>query len=287
MERRTFLTVPLAALAAPGALLAVNAGPAQAAPAAALAPAATSKTRALKGAAEGGTDALALKQIQSLNADWYYSWGSTYTVTTSPGFVPMVFSARALLELNAIGDVTSQIPETRTNHLLGFNEPDHPGQSNMSVDEAIRLWPLLQSTGLRLGSPGTTNAASPWLDQFMTKAKKANLRVDFMTMHCYASPNAESFLARVRYLHDKYQRPIWVTEFAVADWSATPSRPSRYTGIEIRRFMRATVAGMRAMPFVERFAWKTRDPFDPVMGPSALYHTDGQLTSTGRLYASL
>ena len=51
--------------------------------------------------------------------------------------------------------------------------------------------------------------------------------------------------------------------------------------------MQAAVAGLRAMPFVERFAWKARGPFDPIMGPSALYQTNGQLTSTGRLYASL
>jgi hypothetical protein len=121
----------------------------------------------------------------------------------------------------------------------------------------------------------------------MTRARRAHLRVDFMTMHFYAAPNADSFLAKVKYLHDKYERPIWVTEYAVADWAATRSRPSRYSGLETRRFMKKTVAGMRAMPYVERFAWKTRAPFDPVMGASALYHTDGRLTATGRLYASL
>ena len=287
MERRMFLTIPLAALAAPGALLAANGLPAQAAPAAAIAPAVTAGTRALKGAAHGGKNALALKQIKSLKVDWYYSWGSTYTVTTSPEFVPMVKSAKTLLKQNAVRYVTSQLAETSTKNLLGFNEPDHRAQANMSVDRAIRLWPQLQSTGLRLGSPATINVTSRWLDQFMTRAKKANLRVDFMTMHSYTSPNAESFLAKVNYLHEKYERPIWVTEFAVADWGATASRPSRYTGLETRRFMKATVAGMRAMPFVERFAWKTRAPFDPVMGASALYHTNGRLTSTGRLYARL
>jgi hypothetical protein len=287
MERRMFLTVPLAALAAPGALLAASAGPARAATAAAVAPAATFRTRALKGAAHGGKNARALKQIKSLNVDWYYSWGSTYTVTTSPGFVPMVRNAKTLLKQNAVGYVTSQMPETRTRHLLGFNEPDHRGQANMSVDKAIRLWPQLQSTGLRLGSPATINVTSRWLDQFMTRAKKANLRVDFMTMHSYTAPNADSFLTKVKYLHEKYERPIWVTEYAVADWGATQSRPSRYTGLETRRFMRDTVAGMRAMPFVERFAWKTRAPFDPVMGASALYHTNGRLTATGRFYARL
>ncbi|MET4136184.1 glycosyl hydrolase [Pseudarthrobacter sp. PvP090] len=287
MDRRTFLTVPLAALAAPGTFLAPGAKPFPAPPRTEFAPAAAPRTWALKGAAHGGDDAEALRQIQSLQADWYYSWAAAYTVTTRPGFVPMVFSARALFELDAIGDVMRQLPETQTRHLLGFNEPDHAGQSNMSVDEAIRLWPQLQSTGLSLGSPGTTNAAGPWLDQFMTKARGANLRVDFIAVHCYTAPHTGSFLARLVSLHAKYGLPIWVTEFAVADWSATPARPSRYTGLEIRRFMRDTVAGMRAMPFVERFAWKTRGPFDPIMGESALYDTDGQLTATGRLYASL
>ena len=133
----------------------------------------------------------------------------------------MVWSANALLQRNAIGDVISQLPVTRTKHLLGFNEPDHPGQANMSVEEAIRLWPLLQFTGLRLGSPNTTSPTSPWLDEFMARAARAKLRIDFMTMHSYASPNAASFLAKVRYLHEKFGRPVWVTEFAVADWAAT------------------------------------------------------------------
>ncbi|MEO5780840.1 MULTISPECIES: glycosyl hydrolase [Arthrobacter] len=287
MERRNFLKLPLAALAVPGALLAASGGPAQAVPVSVLAAAPASATRALKGAANGGDDALALQQLRSLKADWYYSWGSKCTIATNPAFVPMIWSANALIAGNAIGDVISQLPATRTEHLLSYNEPDHPGQASMSVDEAIRLWPQLQSTGLRLGAPGTVNAASPWLDEFMTKAKRANLRVDFMTMHCYASPNVASFLTKVAYLHAKYGRPVWVTEFAVADWSATPSRPSRYTGVEIRSFMRDAVVGMRAMPFVERFAWKTRAPFDPIMGASALFHTNGQLTETGRLYASL
>ncbi len=288
MDRRTFLAAMAAALAAAGASSAATPpgpGPAPSTPS--LARTATSASRALKGAAHGGDDALALRQIRSLNANWYYSWGSAYTVTTNPAFVPMVWSANALLRKDALGDVARQLPQTRTKHLLAFNEPDHPGQASMSVDEAIRLWPHLQSTGLRLGSPATVGVRSPWLDHFMARAREANLRIDFMTMHHYGPPNPESFLARVWYLHHRYGRPVWVTEFAVADWQATPARPSRYTTRETAHFMQAAVAGMRVMPFVERFAWKTREPSDPVMGPSALYQTNGGLTSLGRLYASL
>jgi hypothetical protein len=121
----------------------------------------------------------------------------------------------------------------------------------------------------------------------MAKAKNKGLRVDFMTMHRYAWPKADEFLTKVTELHERYGKPIWVTEYAVADWNATSTRPSVYSRAQTEDFMRATVAGLRAMPFVERFAWKTRPALDPKMGCSALFHTNGSLTSTGRLYASL
>ena len=288
MERRKFLTIPLAAMAAPGAILAAGI-PARASvkePVTAMAPTLLPAVKALKGASHAGTDALALRQIKSLNLGWYYSWGSKYTVTTTTGFVPMIRSAKAM-DQGAIKNVTSQLALTKAKNLLGFNEPDVTAQANMSVDQAIRLWPQLQATGLRLGSPATAKPSSVWLEEFMAKAKKGGLRVDFVTMHCYAWPNAEDFLNKVTALHDKYGKPVWVTEYAVADWSATSAKPTRYSRTQIQDFMRATVAGMREMPFVERFAWKTRPIGDPVMGASALYSADGTLTSTGRLYASL
>ena len=287
MDRRKFLTVPLAAMAAPGALLAATAGSAQAAAAPALAPAAPTATRALKGICHGGKDTRALRQIRSLNVDWYYRWESTYYLSPNPPFVPMIKDARRLLEQDAIAKMQAQLPKTNAKHLLGFNEPDHKSQANMSVDQAIKLWPKLEATGLRLGSPATINPTSLWLEDFMKKAGQTGRRVDFMTMHVYAWPNAESFLGKVTALYEKYGKPIWVTEYAVADWAATRSNPSRYSRKETEAFMRETVAGMRAMPYVERFAWKTRSATDPIMRSSALYHSDGSLTSTGRLWASL
>lgn len=289
MERRKFLTLPLAAMAAPGALVAANAAPAGAAislPSLAPSPTLLTGVQALKGVGHAGTDALALRQIKSLNLSWYYSWGSKYTVTTTPSFVPMIRSAKAM-EQGAIKYVTSQLGTTKTKHLLGFNEPDVRSQANMTVDQAISLWPQLQATGLRLGSPATAKPSSLWLEEFMAKAKNRGLRVDFVTMHCYGWPNAQDFLNKITALHEKYGKPVWITEYAVADWSATATRPSRYSRAQTNEFMRATVAGMRQMPFVERFAWKTRSISDPAMGSSALYNTDGTLTSTGRLYASL
>jgi hypothetical protein len=287
MDRRKFLALPLAAMAAPGALLAANAGSAQAASMPSAVPSITLPADTLKGFGHGGKDALALTQIKSLKLDWYYTWQARYYVTTSPAFVPMIKDAKRLLELDALGWVARQQTETKTKHLLGFNEPDHKSQASMSVDEAIRLWPKLMDTGLRLGSPAPAGTNSLWLESFMAKAKAKGLRVDFVTMHRYAWPKADDFLNKVTMLHEKYGKPVWVTEYAVADWNATATRRSIYSRAQTEDFMRATVAGMRAMPFVERFAWKTRPAGDPVMGSSALFHTNGSLTTTGKLYASL
>ena len=271
LDRRKFLT--LAALAAPGAILAANAVPAQAA------------TPALKGIGYSNSTDLARYQIKMLNVAWHYNW-EPYCNLTTPPWTPMVKNAKRLEE-GAIAKIMSGLPQTQAKHLLGFNEPDHTAQANMSVDQAISLWPQLQKTGLRLGSPAAVNPTSPWLSDFMAKAKNKGLRVDFMTMHRYAWPNVEDFLANVTGLYEKYGKPIWVTEYAVADWQASSTKPSRYSRATTEYFMKATVAEMRKMPYVERFAWKNRPITDPVMGNSALFDTRGWRTSTGKLYASL
>ena len=121
----------------------------------------------------------------------------------------------------------------------------------------------------------------------MDQAAAKDLRVDFVAMHSYASPNPDSFLDNVQRLYDRYEKPIWITEYAVADWDATRSSPSRHSEKEILAFMRETASGLREMPFVERFAWKTRSWNDPIMGASALFTKDGTLSPTGELYKSL
>ncbi|WP_306916634.1 MULTISPECIES: glycoside hydrolase family protein [unclassified Arthrobacter] len=230
-------------------------------------------------------------ELDSLDLDWFYNWGPSYpplrpASSQSAEFVPMIWG-RGSLERNGIEEVLSELPWTGAEHLLGFNEPDHEGQADMSVATAIKLWPQLERAGLRLGSPGAVQAMGDWLMKFMDQAAAKDLRVDFVTMHSYAPPHADNFLEYVQRLHDRYDKPIWITEFAVADWDATTKSPSRFTEKEILAYMRDTVAGLREMPFVERFAWKTRVHDDPIMGASALFRSNGSLTPTGELYRSL
>lgn len=273
MERRDFLRLPLAITGAVLATSALGVQPASAA------------TTGLKGMGYAGSNtALDLKKLASLKLDWYYSWGANYP-TVPTNFIPMIRDNRKLDR--DIRDFKAQLPVTRAKNLLGFNEPDHTGQANLTVDQALALWPKLEATGMRLGSPATVGPNVEWMNSFMSKAKKTGRRVDFVTMHRYAWPKAEQFLDIVDALHDKWGKPIWVTEYAVADWNATATRPNIYSRTQVNEFMQATVEGMLKRPYVERFAWKTRPAGDYKMGSSAIFHTNGSLTTTGKLYASL
>lgn len=300
MDRRTFLTLPLGVGAAALAACAPGTSPAPGPPSTSRAPSGAPSPPvarrqkpqyASKGIGMPRFDGFGFEQLNSLNLNWFYNWGPGYPPLRPASdqiaeFVPMIWG-RGSLERNAIGQVRSEVPWTGAEHLLGFNEPDHEGQSDMSVGEAIKLWPQLEESGLRLGSPGPVQALGDWLKKFMDEAAQKDLQVDFVAMHSYAPPNADSFLTTVQKLHERYGKPIWITEYAVADWDATAKSPSRFSEKEIMSFMSETVAGLRKMPFVERFAWKTRAHGDPIMGASALFRSNGSLTRTGELYSSL
>jgi hypothetical protein len=281
LERRNFLKLPLAAGAA---ILATGALSAQPASAATSLTVPTTKTTGLKGMGYGGTEWRTGKRLGQVNLDWYYNWSPAYGPYPK-NFVPMIRDNRKLDR--DLAKFTAQLSETKSKILLGFNEPDHKAQANLTVDQVIALWPRLEATGMRLGSPATISPNSDWMNEFMTKAKKLGLRVDFVTMHCYQWPKASSFFAKLDTLHDKWGLPVWVTEYAVADWNATPTKKNIYSRNQVNEFMEETVKGMREREFVERFAWKTRVAGDPVMASSTIYQTNGALTSTGKLYASL
>jgi hypothetical protein len=180
------------------------------------------------------------------------------------------------------GTILHMTPEM--NELLGFNEPDGDAQSNLTPQQALSLWGEITASGKRIGSPAT--AASPtkpnsWLSQFQALGGQ----FDFVCLHWYAPPNATSFLKWLDEVHAQYQKPIWVTEFAVADWFG--KSPGGYPVEDVKAFMDLACRGMEARPFVERYTWKTRDTSDTKMGTSALFTVDGALTELGQLYKSI
>src|SRR5580692_7344269 len=94
--------------------------------------------------------------IVNLKAFWYYTWG-TPQPTPSPQnceFVSMFWGQPNVTAAN-IAAVQELKTQGQIKYVLGFNEPDQSGQSNMTVSQALALWPKLESIGLPLGSPAT------------------------------------------------------------------------------------------------------------------------------------
>lgn len=229
-------------------------------------------------------------KVAALKVSWHYCWNAKIPDAEPKGveFVPMVwrYSGNEKAFESRIREVMEMKRRHGATHLLGFNEPDRDKQANMTVEQAIKAWPVLQKTKLRLGSPAPAKATGPWLASFMKEAEKRNLRVDFICVHWYGEPNPEQFIRHLNKVHQMYGRPIWITEFAVADWKAPSVQKNRHSPKTVLNFMKEVLPKLDELDFVERYAWFPGQPENKALAPSALFTPAGQLTELGEFYAS-
>jgi hypothetical protein len=179
--------------------------------------------------------------------------------------------------------------EARGDTLLGFNEPDVADQSNLTVEQALDLWPQLLGTGRRLGSPAPSkDAATPggWLDRFMAGAAQRHYRVDFIALHWYGADSAGAVGALAAYLeavHDRYHLPIWLTEFALADFSRGLADAHYASRAEQAAFAAAAVPVLEGLPYLERYAWFALSDSGSDF-QTGLYDAAGRSTVVGAAY---
>lgn len=231
-------------------------------------------------------DTLWDEKLKRCGANWFYSWGSTPPDNIPAGveFVPMVWSAKPGDSFTELGE---QLRKAGYQELLGLNEPDQIKQSNVTVEDALALWPKLMATGLRLGSPGCVHPDREWMKAFMKGVDEQHLRVDFVTVHSYGGLNADALMERLESVHNMFKRPLWITEFAVGDWQAKTRAENRYHPEQIVTFMEQLLPKLDASPIVERYAWFPAGPDNRALGPCALFNEDGSLTSVGQAYRSI
>jgi len=208
--------------------------------------------------------------LVALKVSWYYNWLSTTSCDPPPAsFVPMIWGP---MFINDTETVSRSAPA-----LLGFNEPD---LEEWTPTEMAHLWPRLEATGLRLGSPAPSAwwpGGYQWLDEFFNVCK--NCRVDFVAFHWYADSdgcNADALITDITFYANRYKKPVWVTEFDCPDKSYE----------ENLEFMKAVLPRLEnECPMLERFAWFTTRPFsDPQYQYCNLITKDGQTTILGDYY---
>ncbi|MDX3072751.1 sigma-70 family RNA polymerase sigma factor [Streptomyces sp. MI02-7b] len=225
------------------------------------------------------------KALAASGASWYYTWSTTHSEVTSPpsaGFVPMIWGRDSVTPQN-LSQARSQGP-----YLLGFNEPDMAQQSNMTVEQALSLWPQLMDAGRVLGSPAVAyggDTPGGWLDRFMSGAKAKGYRVDFITLHWYGGDfrTAEAVGQLTSYLNAVYQRyhkPIWLTEYALIDFSHGTRFPS---ADQQAAFVTASTKALEGLPYLQRYAWFGLGA--DASAPSSGLFTDGTTaTAAGRAF---
>jgi hypothetical protein len=123
---------------------------------------------------------------------------------------------------------------------------------------------------------------------FMKGAAERKLRVDFICMHSYAGPDADGLVNRIQNISKLFgDRPVWLTEFAVADWNAKSREQNRFKPEQILAFMRKVMPKLEALECLERHAWYSAKADSAALGPSSLCDETGQLTALGDYYRSL
>jgi hypothetical protein len=207
---------------------------------------------------------------EALNASWQYDWDNVAVSGLNVEYIPM----RHNRWWNAFTNINNKKKST---HALGFNEPERTDQANMSVNDAIALWPELLKSGLRLGSPCPSDAGLEWLYAFIDRCDVLNYRVDFVAMHFYlGNQSPQQFYNRLKAVHDRTGRPLWITEWNNgANWTCcTPTYPDQAEMIKKFLYVLDTCS------FVERYAlyeWvgDTRKMF---------YKSPALLTPAGEVY---
>ena len=224
--------------------------------------------------------------IVALKAFWYYTWG-TPIPSPSPQnceFVSMFWGAANVTTAN-ISAVQQLKAQGKAKYVLGFNEPNRSDQSNMTVSQALALWPQLESIGLPLGSPAADWPTRQWIYDFLDSCIAEKKRVDFICVHMYVGTDDNGFVQTLQDLYNKYHLPIWITEFATADWNAATPSANAYPPDQVLAFMQRLLPKLEALPFVQRYSWFSGDPKSAALWSSALIDANGNLTALGSWYA--
>ncbi|MCM1313718.1 MAG: glycosyl hydrolase [Roseburia sp.] len=221
------------------------------------------------------------EQSDFTNSTWFYNWSSTTDWTSNPNAARKSYNQEFVPEKWGLGgDFSEPYKLEDVTHLLGFNEPDHSEQSNISVEKAIEEWPILQKTGLRLGSPATTDFN--WLYSFMSEAKKRNYRVDYVVVHAYwGGLSGEEWYSQLKEVHERTGRPIWIKEWNNgANWTheGWPSGTEAQQEKQLRD-LKNILAVMDTASFIERYSI-----YNWVEDKRAIILPNAKLTPAGEYY---
>lgn len=170
-------------------------------------------------------------------------------------------------------------------YLLGFNEPNHTDQSNISVQTALDEWSRAEQVKLPLVGPQHDSAWGNWYTSFFDQADAKGLRIDEGGGHIYPTSSSVNYDAFSSGVTDGYNaqngRVQWVTEWNWVNWGGAAT----WTADQLYSVMAETLWRYENNPWVKRYQWFAFNPYWANGAPGALQR-DGNLLPLGRLYAA-
>ena len=222
---------------------------------------------------------------------WDYNWGNDQNPTAASWmdmegieFCPMCWSGN--YNADRIRTYVAAHPDTK--YLLAFNEPNLTDQARMTPAEAAAIWTpvveLAKELNLKLVSPAMNYGTLPgysdpikWLDEFFAQPNVSLDDIDAISIHCYmSSPSSvRGYIERF----EKYNKPIWLTEFCAWEDYAIHSEEDQMT------YMCSMLNYLEQDSKVERYAWfipryKSGFPYMPLL----TYYAPYELTPAGKVY---
>lgn len=163
-----------------------------------------------------------------MNVTWMYRWDAGTNDFDNYEYVPQkhhetgtTYTGTQTWDWPSWGTIDALNGYT---HVLGQNEPDNTSGSEMymTVDELIQRHKYFLYSGMRIGTFACCNPNTSWVNDYVSRCKAQNMRVDFVATHYYkGGQSPSSFISDLKELYTATGLPVWVTEWNNgANWTS-------------------------------------------------------------------
>lgn len=167
----------------------------------------------------GCDNRLAKQQLGDLLM-WYHHWADGRVPELDAQgleFVPTMWGPSKMSSWRA---VQKDMRAHKPNYLLSFNEPDVPGQANLSPEAAADLWMReMQPWALKGVKVSTPQVCwdRQWFKRFHDACAKRGCKIGFVAIHWYGGDDdLDKLKSWTQFVHDLYPgKEVWVTEFGL------------------------------------------------------------------------
>lgn len=208
-----------------------------------------------------GNNSLADLTALKPGISWWYNWGNVPENDINANYeslgveyVPMAWGKQSDADVQAF--ITKIKPGAK--YLLAFNEPNFNDGARLTPQEAVNAWANVEkiaaaknleivSASPAYNGPDNYGGFSDpvaWHDQFFLLCP--NCKVDYIAFHTYDSSSGS--VIGVTGNLKKYNRPVWVTEFANRVIQSAADKT---------KFMKEIITSFENDPDIYRYSWFT------------------------------